>query len=165
MWVPLVRKDIITWWHPRGLLSPSIFLGVTHAEWIENSGVFILFTSCPAFHCGTNEFIPGLSSDLFWLVGHLSLLSLLPSSYGLSLIINFIFIHSSIHPWNLSRVNKEPPTKTSLECSKGLSWCIIPYYSSFHFSWRLLFFGYCSFISWRHSASPLESLSFFLRGS
>ena len=163
MWVPLVRKDKITWWHPRGLLSPSIFLGVTHAEWIENSGVFILFTLRSAFHCGTNGFVPGLCSDFSWSVGHLSTApSLLPLSYDLSSIY---FIYSSIHPWNFSRVNKEPPTKTSLERSKGLSWCIIPYYSSFHFSWRLLFFGYCSFISWRHSASPLESLSFFLRGS
>ena len=163
MWVPLVRKDIITWWHPRGLLSPSIFLGVTHAEWIENSGVFILFTSCPAFHCGTNGFVPGLGSDLSWSVGHLSTaLSLLPLSYDFIINLFHLFIHSSL---KLSRVNKEPPTKTSLERSKGLSWCIIPYYSSLHFSWRLLLFRYCSFISRRHSASPLESLSFLLRGS
>ena len=113
MWVPLVRKDIITWWHPRGLLSPSIFLGVTHAEWIENSGVFILFISCPAFHCGTNGFVPGLCSDLSWSVGHLSTaLFLPPLSYDLSSIY---FIYSSIHPWNFSRVNKEPPTKAGPE--------------------------------------------------
>ena len=98
MWVPLVRKDKITWWHPRGLLSPSIFLGVTHAEWIENSGVFILFTLCSAFHCGTNGFVPGLCSGLSWSVGHLSTaLFLLPLSYDLSSIY---FIYSSTHPWN-----------------------------------------------------------------
>jgi hypothetical protein len=51
-WVPLVRRNIITWWHPRDLSSLSILSAVTHAEWIEDSGVFILFILCPELLCG-----------------------------------------------------------------------------------------------------------------
>jgi hypothetical protein len=102
-WVPLVRKSMIIWWHPRDLPSLLSLSAVTHAEWIADGGVFIPFTLCPGFSCGTNEFVPGSISDSsgWWP------LSFLPFSFLFLWFItdNWFLIIQLLYPWDFSRVN------------------------------------------------------------
>jgi hypothetical protein len=70
----------------RSLFSLSILSAVTHAEWIKDSRVFILFILCPEFPCGTNKVAPEFGSDFFWMVVPLFLVLLILFSFTQLLI-------------------------------------------------------------------------------
>jgi hypothetical protein len=106
MRVPLVRKNVIIWLTHQEIFSLWNLLRISHLEWAGGGGVFISLSLTLTFPCGINEFISGLGSDLFWLVGPFLLPFLFPLSYVLLSTIDIYFIYSAAYLWDFPRVNK-----------------------------------------------------------